>query len=90
MLALLNHGRGNGNSIEGKKLADRGNEVLLLQKHRYLVNGWHISNDYNLLGVNQAEVSNLLNSTALEVDFASAGDLDAVSFPSFGVAAPHE
>jgi hypothetical protein len=47
----------------------------LLEKHRDLIDGWHVSDDQNLLVLDLAKVGNLLDGGGFELAFATAGNL---------------
>jgi hypothetical protein len=48
----------------------------LLEEHRYLVDGWHVTDNENLLVFDLAEVGNLLDGGSFELAFAAAGNLE--------------
>lgn len=47
----------------------------MLEKHGYLVDGWHIPDDENLLVFDLAEVGNLLYGRGFEFALATASNL---------------
>jgi hypothetical protein len=82
LVAFLLHGRCDLERVEGEELADHGDQLLLLEEHGHLVDGWHIPDYDNLLGVDLAEMRNLLYRRGLKVPLASTGDLETISIHS--------
>jgi hypothetical protein len=75
VIALLQHLRRYVGLFKGKELANHGNQLLLLEKHGNLVDGWHVPDNKDLLVFNLAEMGNFLHSGGIEFAFATAGNL---------------
>ena len=76
LVALVRHGGGDVKGFEVEELADHRNESLLLKEHGDLVDRGHVPDNDDLLGIDLAEVCNLLDGRRFKLALATTSDLN--------------